>query len=630
LKSPLLIFVFLSLPLLLLAQKKDSLSLPVKAPVAEYFFEKEFFPGNFSYHSIDTSLNGVQKYFPNNFSYSLGLSNRKLSFEPSSEIGFSSGLEPLDLFGYNRNETRYYRARTPYTEVFVLFGQKKEQFARVLHTQNITKQWNIALSMLRMRSDGFYQRQTCTDNNISLSSNYTTRNKRYAVLANGIVSSVKTDENGGVLNEADYENNLFVNKKLIPISLADSRTRRGNREAHMTHYLNFGKRDTLRKDTTTHSKIFPKTSLSYSFGIKENWFVYDNKLPQGGFYEHAYFDTLATLDSTQYKELQHGVSLQSVLFKMIRLNLGADLKDLRLKQFNKDSSLALDTSFSDQVIRFEIRNFLRSDTSKGFSCKIGKQYILSGAHQGDDLIYGSLSYQFNKRRNLSLAYSSAFHSVPFIYDFYCSNHFWWRYSFDKIQEDRMKLYYTDPDHKLTSGAEMTRIDNYVYLDSNCLPTAYRGSNFITSYSVFLQKNFQLKHFGFNNQITWQTVQAPMAGLDENAIHVPEFVTNHSLFYKGKWFKGATDVQLGFDLTYYSSYYADAYMPALGLYYWQHEKKSGNYPYVDFFFSMKVQHVRIFFKSEHVNSGLLGPYYLAPHTPAPDRSIKLGINWMFFD
>jgi hypothetical protein len=91
-----------------------------------------------------------------------------------------------------------------------------------------------------------------------------------------------------------------------------------------------------------------------------------------------------------------------------------------------------------------------------------------------------------------------------------------------------------------------------------------------------------------------------------------------------------EVQIGFDVSFYSSYYADAYMPALGQYYLQNRKLIGNYPFIDFFFNMKVKHANIFFKSEHVNSGFMGAYYLAPHIPAPDRSFKVGIRWMFYD
>ncbi len=89
------------------------------------------------------------------------------------------------------------------------------------------------------------------------------------------------------------------------------------------------------------------------------------------------------------------------------------------------------------------------------------------------------------------------------------------------------------------------------------------------------------------------------------------------------------VQIGFDVTYYSSYYADAYMPALGLFYRQNQKLVGNYPFADFFLNMKVKHVRFFFKTEHLNSGLV-PVYLVPNYPAPDRAVKVGVSWVFYD
>ena len=163
--------------------------------------------------------------------------------------------------------------------------------------------------------------------------------------------------------------------------------------------------------------------------------------------------------------------------------------------------------------------------------------------------------------------------------------------------------------------------NYVYFDSTFSPKQF--NSVLTAYSIFIQKNFHLKHFEFNNKITWQKNPA-------DVVHLPEFVTNHSIYYQGKWFSKAVDVQLGFDISYCSAYYGDAYMPALGQYYFQSKKEIGNYPFIDFFFNMKIKHAMFFFKSEHVNSGWMGTYYLAPKMPAPDRSFKVGVKWVFYD
>jgi len=194
-------------------------------------------------------------------------------------------------------------------------------------------------------------------------------------------------------------------------------------------------------------------------------------------------------------------------------------------------------------------------------------------------------------------------------------------SFDKISENRARVNYVDAKHRFSIGGEMNQISGYTYFDSTFSPKQFDST--LTIYSAFIQKDFHLKHFHFNNKITWQQAS-------NEVIHLPQLVTNHSIYYTGKWFSKVMEVQIGFDVSFYSSYYADAYMPALGQYYLQNKKQIGNYPFIDFFFNMKVKHANVFFKSEHVNSGFMGAYYLAPHMPAPDRSFKVGIRWLFYD
>ena len=602
---------------MLSAQTSDSIKAIVKLPVAEYFPEKDFFPNSCSYKSIDTSLDGIQKYYPHNFPYSLGLSNRKLLFEPSLEIGFRNGFESLDLFGYNKNKIKYYRTRTPYTEIFALFGMKKEQFARLLHTQNITKQWNIALNMLRLRSEGFYNRQNCTDNNISLSSNYTSKNNRYSFLANGIMNSIKTDENGGV-QDYIFENNLLANKKLIPVNLLNARTRRGNREFSLMQFLNFGKKDSVKGDSTMRYRIYPKSSFSYSFNAHDSWFVYDDKNPISGYYQNIFNDSSETLDSTYIMEFQNEISYNYLSQKNKfgeKFSLSIRNQNVTVKENNFDSvysNLFATASLHTSYLSFKTN------------------YCFLGQNMNDFLVslHGKLSPGKNSVLEINVNTSET--TPTYFHSRYSSNHFNWVTDFEKMFFASGDIKYSDSKHKFSLSASLSKIDNYIFLDvrtpflsglSNYTPFPNQGDAVI--YSAQAEKYFQLKKFHFNNKIIWQQAT-------EDVIHLPQFITNHSLYYQAKWFKKAVDVQIGFDVTYFTSYYADAYMSAIGQYYLQDEKKIGNYPFIDFFFNMKVKHAKIFFKTEHVNSGLMGAYYLAPHIPAPDRSIKVGINWMFYN
>ncbi len=632
LKKYFLIAGFIFCSAVLFAQAADSTKAAVKSPSIQYYQEKDFAFGKAPYTAVDTSMDGVQNYFPkNNFPYSLNLANRRLIFDSSPYIGFKSGFDDLDLFGYHKDDLKYYHTRTPYTEVSATFGMKKEQFSRLLHTQNITKQWNISLNMLRLRSEGFYQHQNCTDNNISFATNYVSKNNRYSVLANGSISSVKTDENGGIPADTFLTKHYLVDKKLFPVNLTDPRTKRGYREAYVKQSLYFGKKENIMKgDSIIGHRIQPKHSLSYSINVSDNWFAYSETNPNSGYYEHVYWDSVKTLDSTHVFTFQNTVSWKSMLIKNVAAEISFDQKTSHVYQYEIDSLHGLhkgenrgpDSTIKENTVHWGIGKSPLDFQANGFYWNLNGSYIVSGNYQGDYLTSGQLLAVFKHNKKIFFQITDNYHSSPFIYSSYVSNHFEWLNSFNKISETRVRINYTDSKNQFSIGGETNQITGYVYFDSTFSPNQFNDP--ITIYSAFLQKNFHLGKFHFNNKITWQQASGEV-------IHLPQYATNHSLYYQDAWFSKALYVQIGFDISYYSAYYGDAYMPALGQYYLQYRQLIGNYPYVDFFFNMKIKRARIFFKTEHVNSGLMGGnYFLAPLMPAPDRSFKVGIKWLFYD
>ncbi len=616
------------------AQVVDSSKSKIKYPFAEYCLEKDFSPNGSLHTPVDTSMDGVQRYFPNNFPFQLGLANRKLIFQSDPEIGFRTGFDPLDLFGYNKEEMRYYHTRTPFTEVFPMFGGKKEQQVKLFHTQNITQQWNIALNMMRIRSEGFYHGQVCTDNNISASTNYLSKNKRYSLLANGFACSVKADENGGIRNDSSFENNLFADKMLLPVNLLNTRSKRLHRGVYVKQSLHFGKsrhgedpssggkENIMKGDSVVSSFIHPTHSLSYSFYAVEDMFAYTETTPDTNYYENTFFSKKKTLDSTHLSTFEHAVSWKSTFLQKITAEISFSQKAMRIAQTKRDSFLATDSLMKDEIIHFELRKRMDSYHATGFYWNVNYNYITSGSNKGDYSMNLGLIASLKNDKKIFFELLNDYRCVPFIYSNYTSNHFWWRNTFDKISDLRGKLYYFDPMHKFSFGAEMDQVNGYVYFDSTFTPRQFDST--INIYSAFIQKNFRLGHFHFNTKVVWQNTKS-------DVIHLPQFVTNHSLYYQGRWFRKVTDIQLGIDIAYCTSYYGDAYMPALGQYYLQDKKMIGNYPFIDFFFNMKVRHAVFLIKFDHANAGFSGSnYYLAPHMPGPDMTFNFGFRWMFFD
>jgi hypothetical protein len=104
-----------------------------------------------------------------------------------------------------------------------------------------------------------------------------------------------------------------------------------------------------------------------------------------------------------------------------------------------------------------------------------------------------------------------------------------------------------------------------------------------------------------------------------------------IYFRTHIFKKAAVLQTGFQLMYFSEYYADAYMPELRMFYIQNNQKIGNYPYLDVYLTLMVKRVRIFVKMSHLNS-YLGDYryYMAPSYPARDARFSFGASWRFHD
>ncbi|MFH1004896.1 MAG: putative porin [Bacteroidota bacterium] len=624
------IFIFSSFFISAFSQNADSL----KQSSSKYFLKmsNELLDNSSlnTYIKQDTSIKRIINYFPENFPYSISLSNRKMFFNSPFRIGFNSGYDYLDLFGYNKDAILYYDTRIPYTELFVLFGSKKEQFFRLLHTQNIRKNWNVAVSMLRLRSEGFYQRQNCTDNNLSISTNYRSKNKRYALLSDIYFSGIKTDENGGITNDTAFESTPFINKKTIQIALADARSRRGTQGFYLNQFWYFGKQKhssptslhNTEKDTTSlsdtvaqKSKTFDKKSfLSYSFNINDSWFVYDDKDTASGFYKNIFFDSTKTLDSSNVRNVENKISFNKGI-----CNLSAEHQTIFFKQNTSD------TSFYNYILSLKVFPLRYAPDIYG-------NYIIYGHQRGDyDLnINLSIDKFFPKKPNfpmLPLYYTIKKITAPEIFSSYSSNNFKWKKDFEKVflQTAGLRFYqggnnYSEKNFHFDFCFSL--ISNYIFLDTNILPKQFLGNIQIITASA--EKTFRLKKFSFYNKITYQSVS-------ENILRLPEFSTKHSFYFDDKWFNKMMNVQLGFNISFYTSYFADAYMPALGQYYLQNEKKIGSYPFIDFFLNMKIKHANIFFKIEHINSGIYGEnYYFTPHYPAPDRSFKVGIKWLFFE
>jgi hypothetical protein len=168
------------------------------------------------------------------------------------------------------------------------------------------------------------------------------------------------------------------------------------------------------------------------------------------------------------------------------------------------------------------------------------------------------------------------------------------------------------------------IKNQIYFNEQVQPRQTPLT--IQNISFFIHKDVLLfRHLGMNAKYNYQSSSY------QTIVSIPNHVINGALYYQGNLFKQALQLQIGFNVQYFSEFYGYSYTPALNQYYIQTKSVVGNYPYVDFFLNARIKPVRIFIKIDHLNQGLSGANYgLIPSYLQNDRAFKFGINWLFFD
>ena len=117
--------------------------------------------------------------------------------------------------------------------------------------------------------------------------------------------------------------------------------------------------------------------------------------------------------------------------------------------------------------------------------------------------------------------------------------------------------------------------------------------------------------------------------DETYLHLPLFMAKQSIYFKFSLFGGKLESNAGIDLRYNTSYYADKYLPEFGLFAYQSETKSGNYPYCDIFVNARIDKCNVFLAFSHPYAGLFGYNYIStPLYPEEGLSLRWGLSWNF--
>lgn len=573
---------------------------------------------------------------------SLGLPARSLLFEPQKGVGFDVGLHFLDAYMLNPQDIQYYKARVPYTNLYLVTAGKTEQVFKVSHTQNVNPQLNIGFNINFIGSAGYYNRQNVSDLTADVFSWYESKGKRYNLLGNLFFNNLKAPESGGILNNNVFTTGSF-SKETEPVRLANAKDQVMSSGLYLKQFYYIGRIDSARKGNE-QANILPTQRVSHTFMYsKQSYGFFQSGFDTYQVFPDYYFNSIASRDSLGVQDIRNEFTYSfylrphSVSFvkNEVKLDLGLQHDLYQYSQFVNDSVL---TVYGKQVQqrRVQTDNFQNITLKAKFGYKFSNRVALDadfrqvaqGYNGGDYLYDAKLTLAGGKKTGRIIFEGYAQNNTPALIDKnWISNHYVFHNSFENQQTQSVSFNYINDELQLDVKAEYFLISNYIYFKAqpegiDAAP-AQLGSP-INLLKVSVGKNLTWRRLHFDNYVVYQKTDY------QSTLRTPEVYTYSNLYFSKKFFE-AIDLTGGLSVRYNTPYVAPSYAPGIGQFYNGPDITFTSYPYATIYLKATLQRTNLFIQYDYANQGLFSNgFYTVNRYPMQDRLLKLGVSWTFYN
>lgn len=581
---------------------------------------------------LDTSLNFYHVYNPifkksisNTFTGNIGgayESNNFFKRDGDSNFYFYRNFA---LYALRPKDIRYFNTTTPYT--MLDYSQSNNQNImnetrfNVFHSQNVNKDLNFSLLYNQSKATGQYSNQENKFHTFGLYSSY--QSDQWVSHFNLLFNRLRNQENGG-LTDPNYDLNAFQQTDVFVVNLESARSAINNSNIFWNNEYRLGKTTEVEDSLGNVTKTFvPRVGFFAQIEYSGNERNYIDDQPNLDFYKNTFIDSTATNDTVQFNRFTN-------IFQ-IKFYEAPDRK----YTFSKRAFIGHDFIRIKMPVETVLEKFKYSNifVGGGISREAGKFWKWGG--QGKFYITG---YRFGQtelsafiykpirigKDTTSLKISGNLNTIvpDYFEQKFTSNHYQWNNRFSNIKQMIIKSQINSQEYHLTVGANYALIGNYIFNNSDAVPQQAGAEMLVVS--AYLNKDFESRHWLIRMQGLWQKTT------QEGYLHLPELCGYMSLNYRTLWSK-VMHTEIGVDVHYNTAFYADAYDVATGRYYWQNQRKIGNFPYLDAHVNLKLKRTRVFFQWLNAASDLLsGNFWTAPDYPYFRRTFRLGVAWSFYN
>jgi hypothetical protein len=563
-------------------------------------------------------------------------------------------------------EQLFYNTTTPYTNLRYLTttgdDNSQEEDFKAQFTVNVNKYLNIGADYEILYARGFYDNNSGRDKLANIYGNY--QSPRYEAFWQLTSNYLENYENGGITDDRYITEPLLMSGGLseyeslnIPVNMTDAKSQLRNSHLFLNQKYHVGFEhieivpdDTLPKDSIrpknspmpgdTIRTFVPVTSFFHTFYMDKSQKSYrSEETANASYYNNVtLLDENFTADTCSLLQIRNtiGVSLVEGFHEWAKMGLTGFVEH----EYRRYARLTtpITPAFSDGYVSPYTNRFIYHHESLiwvggELSKRQGKiltyagkvKVCMVGENLGDFEVSGDLNTTFDLWGHpVSLSadgYIKNQHPDYFIEN-YCSNHFSWYNSFKNEYKTMIRGMLDIPALGFNAIAGVENLSNLIYFNSSAVPEQAISNVQVLTLNV--KQHLRAGILNWDNNVVYQFSS------DQNILPLPKLTVYSNAYFKFTLSKVLL-TYLGVDCRYNTSYYAQAYMPATGLFYNQKELEIGNYPYTNAYANFHLKRMRFFLMYSHLSRLFADPqYFSAPHYPLNPAILKVGLSWNFYD
>ncbi|WP_244887417.1 putative porin [Algoriphagus faecimaris] len=587
----------------------DSTKMVFGPETALFYFERDIKRNSLTLFPQDTLLDNFHNYDPlakGGWKYqdlgNIGSAAQPVFYQTPDLIGTTSGFHAYDLYYRKPEERRYFDTKSPFTNMSAFFGGGSRNMLDIEFARNVNSRWNIGFEFHTIRARKTLNPQRRDDNMVnqtsySFHSNYRSENGRYWILGNFSRMRHIVNEIGGIIPPEVDSTSVYFTYEDAKVWLRNSQARDLRQDYHIYHEY----------------KVRDGLQIYHVFDRKNQDLTFEANLRSTDslFFSNRNFNPDTTRNYNDFAEWRNEVGFKGT-FGGFYYNAFGKLRNGRLRNPNATRTF----SFNEVYLGGELIGQL----SEKWSLQADGEYLLPGAFR----IHGLFQSPF-----LDVDYTKALYQPTAMQQLYAGNHLQWENDFDNIGVDQVKgTVKLDFDRvKLRPSLTINRVNNFVFFNTDRVPEQ-------SSAEVFMLMPGIKAHVQVSKKFRWDTelIYTSVGGGGADAFRIPAWFGNTKFYFDSPAFDENVFVQLGVDIRFRSSYFANAYFPGHQQFHLQNDFNVYAYPVADFFLNFRINRTRVLLKYNHLNAGFMNNegYFVTPDYTGYKSFLDLGITWYLFD